>query len=261
MASLWFIFYLEEKRCLIMLSRNHTNKFKSLVRFNAIIPTYKITLRGIIFPLTYFYTNWRVFLSSSLYSIIFCYTNIVTTVELPAVFGEKFHLGPQATGLQFLAIVIGYIIGIQMAGWRSDWRMRKANYRKYRLWLSCPGLIATFVGLLVFGFQVVNAEDNHWNITPLIGLAILSFGCQIVSTTLITYCIDIVPHQATGVVLFIGFIRQVFGFIGPFYFPPMFESLGFDGAFGLLGGISLFCMFPMVIIHILGSRSYRRDNA
>ncbi|CAG8092180.1 unnamed protein product [Penicillium nalgiovense] len=239
------------------LTRNHTNKFKSLFQFSAIIPAYKVTFKGIIFPLTYFYSNWRIFLSTSLYSIIFCYTNIVTTVELPTVFGEKFHLDPQAMGLQFLAIIIGYIIGIQMAGWLSDWWMKRAHYREYRLWLSYPGFITTFVGLLVFGFQVVNAENNHWNITPLIGLAILSFGCQLVSTTLITYCIDIIPHQATEIVLFIGFVRQVFGFIGPFYFPPMFKALGFDGAFGLLGGISFICMLPIVLIHILGVRSFR----
>lgn len=242
------------------LSRNHTNKFKSLFRFNAIIPEYKVTFKGIAFPLTYFYKNWRILICASLYTIIFCYTNIVTTVELPTVFGEKFHLGPQATGLQFLAIVIGYIIGIQMAGWLSDWWMNRSNYREYRLWLSYPGFITTFVGLLVFGFQVVNAEENQWNITPLVGLTILSFGCQLVSTTIITYSIDLIPNQATEIVLFIGFLRQFFGFIGPFYFPSMFETLGFDGAFGLLGGICLCCMLPTVVIHIIGFRSFRLSN-
>lgn len=238
------------------LSRNQTDKFKSLLNFRAIIPTYRITVKGIIYPLTFFYSKWRIFSTALVYSIIFCYTNIVSSVELPTVFGEKFNLGPQATGLQFLSVVIGYLIGIQMAGWLSDWWMKRANYDEYRLWLSYPGFITTFIGLLVFGFQVVNAEDGHWNITPLVGLAILSFGLQLVSTTLITYCIDIDPREASEIVLFINLFRQVYGFIGPFYFPPMFESLGFDGAFGCLGGICLLCMFPIILIHIIGARSY-----
>ena len=42
------------------------------------------------------------------------------------------------------------------------------------------------IGLLIFTIQLHNAKDGHWNITPLVGIALAGFGNQVITTILIT---------------------------------------------------------------------------
>ena len=46
------------------------------------------------------------------------------------------------------------------------------------------------VGLLVFGIRYEQAAEMHWNITPIVGIAIAAAGNQIVTTVLVTYAVD-----------------------------------------------------------------------
>lgn len=51
----------------------------------------------------------------------------------------------------------------------------------------------------------------------LVGAAIASGGNQIVTTVLITYAIDCHPKDAAAIGAFVNFVRQIWGFIGPFW--------------------------------------------
>jgi hypothetical protein len=59
------------------------------------------------------------------YAVVFCYANIAILVEMPAIFGEKFHLNAQQIGLQYIALLIGSIIGEQVLGPLSDLLQRR----------------------------------------------------------------------------------------------------------------------------------------
>jgi hypothetical protein len=98
------------------------------------------------------------------------------------------------------------------------------------------------------------AKPNHWTVTPLVGCAIAAGGNQIVTTAIITYAIDVDYTKAAETGLFLTFVRQVFGFIGPFYFPPMFSSLGYGASGGLLAGLVACMWVPVMIIHFIGWR-------
>jgi hypothetical protein len=71
-------------------------------------------------------------------------------------------------------------------------------------------------GVVVFLVQTEKASAR-WNITPLIGAAIAAAGNQIVTTVNITYAVDCYPTDAVVVGVFVNFVRQTWGFIGPFW--------------------------------------------
>lgn len=236
------------------------NNFK-VWKISAIIPNNKINLKVVFGPAKMF-ANWRVDILALAYGVVFAYDNIATNVDLPIIFVHKFNMGPQAIGLQFISFLIGLVAGEQFGGWMSDRWMANArdNNRgpQFRLWLTYPGFITSIIGLVVFGCQVQNLD--HYNITPLIGLVISSFGLQLITTTLISYGVDI-TNKSSDVALFMTAIRQTLAFAGPFYFPPMFDALGYAGTFGLLAGlIGVAAWIPIAGIHWWCNRKDKHDN-
>jgi hypothetical protein len=159
------------------------------------------------------------------YAMIFLFGSVLCTVEIPQLLQQKFALDAQGLGLQFLSLIIGSVLGEQIGGPLSDVWMnrhgRKINHRpapEYRLWLSYLGFILTIVGIIVFLVQTQNAPGGSWNVTPIIGVAIAAFGNQVVTTVLVTYAVDTNHEQAASVGVFITFVRQIWGFIGPFWY-------------------------------------------
>jgi len=192
------------------------------------------------------------------YALVFCYANIAIIVMMPQAVGEKFNLDSQSLGLQYLAIIIGSVIGEQLSGPMSDWFLTTYSARAgarapaQRLWLSYPGFVTVIVGLMVWGVQLQNAAAGHWDVTPMVGAAVASFGVQIITTTLITFAVDNCPQRSSEVGLLINCFRQVWGFIGPFYIPLMFSKLDFTATAGvycaIIGGAG---WIPVAVLHYL----------
>jgi hypothetical protein len=158
------------------------------------------------------------------YAMVFLFCSVLITVELPQLFGEKFHFNDQQLGLQFIGVIIGSVIGEQLGGILSDtWMNRRAKKTgrsplpEFRLWLSYSGFLLAITGMVVFLVRTAQAPDLHWNITPVIGIAIAGAGNQIVTTVLITYAVDCHPKESASIGVFITFVRQIWGFIGPFW--------------------------------------------
>ncbi|KAM3080526.1 hypothetical protein ACMFMG_005472 [Clarireedia jacksonii] len=203
-----------------------------------------------------------IMIPAAAYAMNFLWGSVLITVELPQLFGEKFGFNAQQLGLQFLALIIGSVIGEQFGGTLSDyWMNRRARKTKiqpapeYRLWLSYAGFILTIVGLVVFLVKTQEAPEHHWNITPLIGIAIIGIGNQLVTTVLITYAVDSHVEESASIGVFINFVRSEWGFIGPFWFPYMFTSVGVAASAGvaaaLIVGVSI---FSTIIIQFMGKR-------
>ncbi|KAG5420440.1 hypothetical protein I9W82_002321 [Candida metapsilosis] len=215
------------------MSRNEPNRFKQL-RFKAIFPEQSIKPLVFLGPLQ-FLLKPKVFIPAFGYTVMFMHGNIAMNVEIPQVMVQKFEFGPQALGLQFLSFVIGTVIG-EVGGYLSDrlvkWGQERNKGPSFRLWVTQPGYITCVVGLIVFGVQMQNID--HYNITPLVGCAIAAFGLQIGTSPIIAYCIDLDHTKAVQISLFVTFLRQLFAFIGPFYYPKMFENLGFAEAYGIM---------------------------
>ncbi|KAL1968706.1 hypothetical protein VTN77DRAFT_1532 [Rasamsonia byssochlamydoides] len=216
--------------------------------FRRIDPT-PLQLWEFIHPLT-LAGRPSVLIPAAAYAMIFLFGSVLVTVEIPQLLQQKFALSTQALGLQFLSLVIGSLLGEQVGGSLSDFwmnsRARRTQHRpapEYRLWLSYIGFALTIVGVIVFLVQTQNAAGGHWNITPIVGVAIAAFGNQVVTTVLITYAVDCNHEEAASVGVFITFVRQMWGFIGPFWFPDMFTNVGVANSSGvataLIVGVSV----------------------
>ncbi|GKZ24111.1 hypothetical protein AbraCBS73388_010729 [Aspergillus brasiliensis] len=221
-----------------------------------------LKLREFIEPLL-FTRLPRVLIPACAHSIVFCYGNIALIVEMPIVFGEKFDFDSQQIGLQFIAIIIGCVLGEQLSGPISDRFLqvmhRRRGYHRPadRLWLSYIGFGTVIAGLLVWGFQLQKATS--WNVTPCVGAAIASFGNQIITTILISFAVDSYKEASTEVGVCINVFRHVYGFIGPFYFPDMFTTLGLGGAAGVMCAIIGVCaLLPIIAIQFVATRADRK---
>ena len=195
------------------------------------------------------------------YAIVFLFASVLTTVEIPQLFGEKFHFDSKQLGLQFLGLIIGSIIGEQIGGHSSDlWmraRAKKTAPRKpvpeFRLWLSYFGILLAICGLVIFLVRIEQAPKDHWNVTPIIGAGIAAAGNQIVTTVLITYAIDCYPKEAGSIGVFITFVRQTLGFIGPFWFPDMFTNVGLAHSTGIVAAMLIAgSLIPIAFCHWKG---------
>ncbi|BCR84428.1 putative MFS transporter [Aspergillus chevalieri] len=201
------------------------------------------------------------------YAMVFLFASILSTVEIPNLLQEKFSLNEEQVGLQFLGVIIGSIIGEQVGGIMSDFWMRQRERRlgrkadpEYRLWLSYFGFSLAIIGLVVFLVCTQTAPNGHWRVTPIVGTAIGAVGNQVITTVLVTYAVDCFPEEAASVGVFITFIRQIWGFLGPFWFPSMFESVGIAASSGvgvaLIVGVSA---VPTIFLHWKG-RVWRKEK-
>ncbi|RKK71055.1 hypothetical protein BFJ69_g11328 [Fusarium oxysporum] len=203
---------------------------------------------------------WRkisVVLPTAAHAMVFLFCNTLIAVEIPNLFGEKFGFNSQQLGLQFIGMIVGHVLGEPISGTLSDYwmnrRARKTGCKaqpEYRLWFSYLGFMLAIAGVVVFLVQIQLAPQGHWNITPVIGIALAGAGNQIATTVLITYAVDRHPQEAASIGVFVTFIRQVWAFIGPFWFPPMFTSVGLVASSGIATGLIVaVSVIPTAFIH------------
>ncbi|KAF7903311.1 uncharacterized protein EAF01_006360 [Botrytis porri] len=256
-----YVFLGPETRYLRHGVQHPKSSFKEeYLTFHRIDPS-PLRVYDFVHPLTLF-AKPCIVIPAVAYAMTFLFGSVLITVELPQLFAEKFGFNAQQLCYQFLALIIGSVIGEQLGGNLSDfWMNRKARKTgvqsapEHRLWLSYAGFVLTIVGAVVFLVRTEQAENMHWNITPVIGIAIAGVGNQIVTTVLITYAVDSHLEESASIGVFITFVRQIWGFIGPFWFPSMFTNLGLSKsaavAAGLLIGVSI---IPTFFVQLMGKR-------
>jgi hypothetical protein len=87
------------------------------------------------------------------------------------------------------------------------------------------------------------------NSRPQIGIAVAAVGQQIVTTVLVTYAIDSMVEHSSSIGVFVNVVRSTWGFIGPFWFPEMEETLGSSGSGGLMAGMIFICsIVPIALL-------------
>ncbi|KAJ5171258.1 Major facilitator superfamily domain general substrate transporter [Penicillium coprophilum] len=194
------------------------------------------------------------------YAMIFLFASVLTTVEVPQLLQEKFELNSEQLGMQFLGVIIGSVIGEQMGGVLSDFWMSRRSQRinrkaepEFRLWLSYFGFALTIIGVIIFLVCTQESPSGHWSVSPIVGTAIAAVGNQLVTTVMVTYAVDCFPQEAGNIGVFVTFVRQIWGFIGPFWFTPMFENAGIAPSAGIVSAlIVLVSVIPTIFLHWRG---------
>ncbi|GIJ89485.1 hypothetical protein Asppvi_008427 [Aspergillus pseudoviridinutans] len=77
---------------------------------------------------------------------------------------------------------------------------------------------------------------------------------------MITYSVDCHPQEAASIGVFITFVRQMWGFIGPFWFSPMFKYVGVAPSAGICSALVVaVSIIPTIFLHAR-AKVWRRNE-
>ncbi|KAJ5188103.1 Major facilitator superfamily domain general substrate transporter [Penicillium cf. griseofulvum] len=194
----------------------------------------------------------------SLYTgIVFGYLYLLFTT-VTDVYITTYNFSQGATGLVFIGIGVGSLIGLIFFGAMSDkiqnHLIAKNNGQaepEFRLPILIPASFLVPIGLFWYGWSA--QMHAHW-IMPIIGLGWV--GCGMIATLLPiqAYLIDAFGEYAASAVAANTVVRSIVGAFLPLAGPSMYATLGLGWGNSLLGFIAL-CMLPVpVVFYIYGKR-------
>jgi MFS family permease len=210
-----------------------------------------ILKHGIIRPLKML-TKSPIVLFCSLYmSFLFGLLFLLFTTITP-VFIQTYGWAPEMTGLAYLGIGIGNMLGIAFVAKTSDAtiiRLAKKNNGVYEPEMRLP-LCVFFGSLIPFAFFIYGWTTYykvHW-ILPIVSLIPFGFGLMGIFAPLQTYMIDCFPQFAASAIAGMTALRCLFGAMLPLAGPAMYEKLGLGWGNSLLGFVAIaFIPVPLAL--------------
>jgi MFS family permease len=156
------------------------------------------------------------------YIVSFAFSSILPAVTVAILFTKIYHFKTGAIGLTLgLPLLIGSALGEFLSGPFSDWFMLRyakqhGGERKpeARLPASLGSLLLCPTGIMIYGFCL--QHKTHW-MGPVMGMAISSFGLQLITTVSYAYCSDCYKPQSGEISSLYNFGRQTFAFPLGFY--------------------------------------------
>ncbi|KAL1840429.1 hypothetical protein VTK73DRAFT_3759 [Phialemonium thermophilum] len=156
------------------------------------------------------------------YIVSFAYSSILPAVTVAILFTKIYHFQTGAIGLMLgLPLLVGSALGEFLSGPFSDWVVyryakRHGGHRKpeARLPAALGSLLLCPAGIIIYG--VCLQHQTHW-MGPVMGMAVASFGLQLVTTVSYTYCSDCYKPQSGEISSVYNFGRQTFAFPMGFY--------------------------------------------
>ncbi|TVY33169.1 putative efflux pump [Lachnellula subtilissima] len=166
---------------------------------------------------------------------------------------NQYHESISISGLHYIAICLGEVIGCVIGGPLIDYSFRRLKKRtdgvplpEFRVPMMIPGYILGPLGLFMYGW----AADKlvQWVVVD-IGVAIMAFGMQIGDTALQAYVIDSYPDYTSSASAATQFLRSLAAFGFPLFAPKMYEVLGYGWGNSTLAfvGLAIGIPAPMLI--------------
>ncbi|KAF3071717.1 hypothetical protein N5P37_012011 [Trichoderma harzianum] len=197
------------------------------------------------------------------YSLCFAYGSILFIITSANLFGKIYHFKPQQTGLLLgIPITVGSLIGELFAGGVSDWISERRALRRGgerspedRLLGIIPAAFLVPLGIIIEGVCLQN--KTHW-IGVAFGIAIASFGLQVITTGVYTYTAECYKPQAPELGSLINFGRQVYSFTIGFYAIPFANMIGIEDAWITLAMITFAFFLPLIPLYYKGAEWRKR---
>ena len=168
------------------------------------------------------------------------------------VFGRQYHFSLGITGLAYLGIGVGNIMGLMFTGITMDKLLKsksKSGEMKPEYRLPPTVWAAPFVpiGLFIYGWTA--DKGIHW-IVPIVGTMLFGFGLISTFIAVQVYLLDAFNIYAASALAANAVLRSAVGAILPLAGPKMYETLGLGWGTSLLGFIALaMCPIPWVFYH------------
>ncbi|KAK4062886.1 hypothetical protein Trihar35433_8681 [Trichoderma harzianum] len=197
------------------------------------------------------------------YSLCFAYGSILFIITSANLFGKIYHFQPQQTGLLLgIPITVGSLIGELFAGGVSDWISERRALKRGgercpedRLLGIIPAAFLVPLGIIIEGVCLQN--KTHW-IGVAFGIAIASFGLQVITTGVYTYTAECYKPQAPELGSLINFGRQVYSFTIGFYAIPFANMIGIEDAWITLAFITFAFFLPLIPLYYKGAEWRKR---
>ncbi|KAH7014217.1 major facilitator superfamily domain-containing protein [Microdochium trichocladiopsis] len=211
------------------------------------------------------------FYSSLVFANFYC---IMTSI--PAQFSSVYHLTDLQTGLIYLPLGLGTMIGSQLAGRGLDWNFRRHCQRlgipyerkkqtdlssfpleRARLEIGIPVLVAANCLVLIWGW-VLYARTHI--AVPCVMLCLLGITLTGFSNTINTLIVDMNPTAASAATASNNFTRCLMGAAASAAIQPMIEGVGPGWAFTILVAISTVAAPPTFWLVLNKGMGWRKEE-
>lgn len=203
----------------------------------------------------------QVFALYGFYTFGLVYLALATFAE---IWTSEYHESVSISGLNYLALALGYIIGTQSCS-----RLIEIVYKRlqnsrggdrkpeYRLPLLIPGAFLVPIGLLWYGWST--EKHLHW-IMPDIGMVIFGMGVKFTTQCQQLYALDVYPTYAASASAQAMFIRSLSGFAFPVFAPYLYQSLGYGWGNSVLAILAVVIGVPAPFFLWFYGPSLRRKS-
>ncbi|KAF2396958.1 MFS general substrate transporter [Trichodelitschia bisporula] len=172
------------------------------------------------------------------------------------VFREVYGFSLEQTGITFLGIMVGMLIGISTDPfWRRNYQKL---VKRHEAKTGIPGssepefrLPPTIVGAWIvpfamFGFAWTTFSSVHWMV-PIMFSGFFGLGVILTYTGVFTFLVDCYPLYGASALAANSFARSMFAAAFPLFGVQMYEKLGIHWASSLLAFLALaMAPFPLV---------------
>lgn len=179
-------------------------------------------------------------------------------VSIPYVYGRVFHFSLGESGVVYVTQFIGSCIGMAYDQYCGRFYRRNVAKRgpEARLYTAFGGGVCVPVGAFIFCFTAY--AHVHW-IGSCIGVVILYIGMYCTYLTAFSYLADAYALYASSALSAMSFIRNLVGAVFPLFTQQMYDSLGIQGATGLVSGLGTVLACTPFLIFIYGARLRARS--
>ncbi|KAJ1715371.1 putative MFS multidrug transporter [Aspergillus flavus] len=217
----------------------------------------KVFIQAITRPTKLLFLTPNVALFSLYTGVVFGYLYLLFTT-VTEVYETTYNFSQGATGLVYIGIGVGALIGITGFGALSDKIQNLLIERnngqaepEFRLPPLIPGSFLIPIGLFWYGWSA--QMHVHW-IMPIIGLGWV--GCGMIATLLPiqSYLVDAFGEYAASAIAANTVVRSIVGAFLPLAGPSMYATLGLGWGNSLLGFVALGLLPVPVVFYFYGKR-------
>ncbi|KAK5117953.1 hypothetical protein LTR62_003997 [Meristemomyces frigidus] len=168
---------------------------------------------------------------------------------------EQYHERVDTSGLHYIALALGEIVGSQIAGKSMDrlWRRFKAKARamdeigvpEWHLPMMLPATLVMPAGLLIYNWAA--AYHIHGIVVDL-GVFLYPVGGQALAQPLQAYLIDSYPEFTGSANAATRFVSSMCAFGFPLFAPSMYRVLGYSWGNTTIAGVALVLLAPAPLL-------------
>ncbi|KAJ4982618.1 major facilitator superfamily transporter [Stagonosporopsis vannaccii] len=237
--------------------RAETGNPKIRSRFDSGLATKKLFVFSIVRPAKMLLRSTICFVICLYVAITYTYLYILFTT-FTSVFKNQYHWRGGITGLSFLGLGVGSLIGqlvyVHYGNRTVSKHIERGDFKpEHRLYIMCIGGFFLPIGLLIYGWS---AHFQTHYMVPLVGTGIIGLGLLMSFMPANTYLIDVFTMHAASAMAANTVLRSLMAALVPLSSQKMYAAMGLGWGNSLLAFVSL-ALVPIPFLFIKYGESIR----